>query len=237
MTSSVRNNLFAVLVCTIVATIQGCAPSRFVRPLNKGATAISANIGGPLIQYGSGVIPLPLSSIAVGHGYSNNVTGFAGLHTTALLFGVIQTDIGVVKKITNQNKWLPAISVSPVANMMFDKWEKKFSFFPQVDAHAYWEYGKKKSMAYAGISNWIDLHSKRADGRPQTTHWLPTMQAGNTFCSNNWAYTVELRWVAPNQSNKNLIVEYKAPGNSGAMGVYFGVTRSLGRKKTTDEKK
>src|ERR1022692_1070902 len=120
-----------------------CAPARYVKPLDKGQTAVSASFGGPLILYGNTTIPVFLTSLAAGYGFNAGLTGFAGLHTTSLLFGVFQTDLGIVKQLRKQDGWIPGVTVSPVANLMIDKWQGKFSFFPQLDANAYWNYPRK----------------------------------------------------------------------------------------------
>jgi len=227
-----HNFLFTISSILVFAS---CSPARFVKPLDKGQTAVTVNIGGPLIDYSGTTIPVPLSSVAVGHGYTKDVTGFAGLHTTALLFGVLQADIGVVKELVKQKKLVPGISVSPVANIMFDKWDHRFSFFPQVDAHAYWNYLKKPHYAYVGLSNWFDLHNKLDNGEPQNYHWMPIIELGNTFVKRKWNYTLELKYIAPNRRNIS-IVDYAGIGNPdtntgtgqrGAIGFYIGVTRKF----------
>jgi hypothetical protein len=211
-------------ITILIFLFGSCAPARYVRPLAKGETVGSATFGGPLIGYSGATIPIPLLGIAAGHGFKDDLTGFAGLHLTSLAFGVVQVDAGIVKGLRKPDKWIPGVSISPVANIMFDKWQGKFNFYPQADANAYWNYGKRKHYCFVGLSNWFDLHSTRAEGQPQTTHWLPIIQAGNTFCSKKWAYTMELKYIAPNTSNQDLVVSYASPGKKGTIGFYIGVT-------------
>jgi hypothetical protein len=229
-----RNTLLP-LIALIVVLFARCSPARFIKPLDKGQTAVTATFGGPFINYSGTAIPVPLTSVAAGHGYTNDLTGFAGLHTTALAFGVVQTDIGVVKELMKQKNWQPGISVSPVANMMFDKWQHQFSFFPEIAAHAYWNYPKKPHYAYVGFSNWFDLHSTLSNGEPQTYHWMPIIELGNTLVKHKWSYTVELKYMAFNRRNIS-IIDYTGIGNPdnstgigqrGAIGFYIGVTRSF----------
>jgi hypothetical protein len=215
---------FACIMC-FAWLFASCAPTRFVKPLKKGQTAITASLGGPLILYGKTTIPVPLTSIAIGHGYENNITGFAGLHTTALLFGVLQTDIGMVKQLHKQDGWVPGISISPVLNLMIDKWQGKLSVFPEVDAHAYWSYSKRQHYAYVGISNWFDLNTKRSEGDVQKTHWFPVLQLGNTIVRPKWSYSLEVKY-APH-INSPVVVDFQGLGYKTAIGAYFGVTRNL----------
>ena len=210
-----------------ILLLGSCAPARYVRPLEKGKTEATATFGGPLINYSGSTIPVPLLGFAAGHGFTDDLTGFAGIHATSLAFGVLQVDAGVVKGLWKPHKWIPGVSISPVVNMMFDKWAGKFSLFPQADANAYWNYGKKKHFCYLGLTNWFDLHKTGADDQPQTTHWLPVWQAGNTLVRKKWEYTVEVKYIAGNYSNRSIVVTYLSPGSSGALGLYIGVTRKF----------
>ncbi len=222
----VKSGLYCCIALLAIA-FASCAPARYVRPLEKGQSKVSATFGGPLINYSGTTIPAPLLGFAAGHGFKDGLTGFAGLHATSLAFGVLHVDAGVVKGLLKPNGWIPGVSASPVANMMFDKWEHKFSFFPQADINAYWNYGKKKHYCYLGLANWFDLHSTRAEGEPQTKHWLPVVQVGNTLAAKKWEYTLELKYIAPNYSNRDIVVPYISAGNTGAIGIYIGVTRKF----------
>jgi hypothetical protein len=214
-------------VFAILIIFGSCAPARYVKPLAKGQTVATASFGGPLIHLSKITFPMPLTSVAVGHGFKDDLTGFAGLHITSLAFGVFQTDLGIVKGLVTQKGWRPGVSVSPVVNLMFDKWQQKFSFFPQLDAHAYWNYKKKPHYAYVGMSNWFDLHTTRAEGEPQKTHWVPVLELGNTLVRRKWDYTLEIKYLAPNYSRKRLVVDYQGLGQNGSFGVYIGVTRKF----------
>jgi hypothetical protein len=219
-------NCFLLLsgIALCARLITGCAPTRFVKPLVPGTTAIGASFGGPAIKYSGAPIPVPLSSVMAGYGFREDITGFAGINTTSLAFGVLHTDVGMVKKVFMQDAWRPAIVVSPVVNMMFDRWDHKFSLFPQLDAHFYWHYLQKPNYFYLGISNWFDLNSKRSMGDVQKDHWVPIIDVGHRWIKPRWDYIVEVKYIAPNHSNKDIVVEYIAPGTQGALGVYFGVT-------------
>src|SRR5438045_2955657 len=103
---------FSLLVMT------ACAPTRFVQPLPKDHYAATASLGGPLITYSDMTIPMPLSSLALGYGIGDKTTVFGGLHTTALAFKDIQFDLGAVHELLAQDKYIPAISVAPVVNLV-----------------------------------------------------------------------------------------------------------------------
>ncbi len=54
------------IVVFIGIIFQNCAPTRFVKPLDKNQNAISANLGGPLIHFGKAVTPIPFTSFMYG---------------------------------------------------------------------------------------------------------------------------------------------------------------------------
>ena len=95
-----------ILIAACVFAISSCAPSRYVRPLEEGQKAITGNLGGPLIKFSGMTIPLPLTAISLGYGLKDNLTIYGGVHTTALSFGVIQGDFGVVKEFINLTQCL-----------------------------------------------------------------------------------------------------------------------------------
>jgi hypothetical protein len=78
---------------------------------------------------------------------------------------------------------------------------------------------------YVGFSNWFGLQTVRGDGTSQENNWVPIIQLGNTFVRKKWHYTIEVKYIAPNYSNQDLVVTYNGIGNNGASGLYFGVTR------------
>jgi len=217
-----------VIIC-MVWLFASCAPSRYVKPLDKGQTAVTATLGGPLILYANTTIPVPMTSLAVGHGFTDDLTGFAGIHTTSLLFGVMQTDIGLVKQVSAQHGWLPGITVSPVVNLMMDKWAGIFSCYPQLDANAYWNYPKRPHYVYFGVSNWFDIDTRTSED-PQKSHWLPMLQLGNTMVTKKWMYTLEFKY-AP-RINDPVVVAYQGFGQATALGVYIGVTRKIFNPKS-----
>ena len=210
-----------------VALLLSCNATRLVKPLETKQVQVGASVGGALIQLGSATLPIPLTSVYGAYGMREKTTAFGSLHTTALLFGVFQTDIGITHRLLKQRQWIPAISLSPIANIMMDRWEGRFSLYPQLDIHAYWEYGSKKHFFYTSVNNWFELRNQRAHGEVQQTHWLPSLAMGHQWTGKKYSLQVETKYLAPNQSNQNLVVDYVSPSNRGALGVYVAVARKF----------
>ncbi len=212
-----------------------CAPSRFVKPLEKGSHAIQVHLGGPIAKVpGVGAIPLPLTSVGYGYGLKENLTLFGNVHPTAMMFGVGQLDIGSV--------WCPwrkesmGITLQPTLNLAMDFYTGAKRFWPQLDVNYFWDYARlrtkpsssrglqKSRTLYAGMSHWIDPYPTESQGRKNQQFWIPSLQLGHLWQRNQWVYQVELKALAPIYSNENIVVDYPSfLGNRGAAGLYFSV--------------
>ena len=216
-----------LLVPLLVALLASCAPARFVKPLDDGQQAVALSVGGPLIGYGNSTIPMPLLSAAYGYGFDSTFTGFGGLNFTSGLYGNVQLDLGVTKKLFSQKGYAPALSITPVANIIYRNKDAK-KFYPQLDINAYWEVNHRRNLIYAGISNWFELSGNKAYDKEQSNHWLLTPQVGHSFLRRKWDLTIEAKVIAPHISYQSNVVEYKSPfGKNGAFGIYFGYTRKF----------
>ena len=114
-----------------------CAPTQIVRPLQKDEKMISLSLGGPFIGYSGINIPMPLTTLHYAQGVTNKTTAFASLHTTSLLYGVFQTDLGICQSLYYNKSLRIGFSANPILNMAIDRWEKKFKLWPQLDLNAY----------------------------------------------------------------------------------------------------
>jgi hypothetical protein len=231
----------------ILIGLASCAPARFVEPLKKGQQIITGNFGGPVAKIpGIGNIPIPYTAIGYGRGLTNKTTVFVNLHTTSLLFGIGQTDLGVSQSIWKNDKM--GFSAQGSMNILVDFYTGANRFWPQVDANYYFKYGKHSkpvyldatrfggvkiesnnyNFFYIGVSNWIDPYKTESQGRPNAQFWIPSVQLGHQWIRTKWSYQAELKMLAPNQSNQNIVVNYPSLlNNRGALGLYFGITYHL----------
>jgi len=224
---SINKLLKFIRIIALLIFFQSCAPSRVVRPLKKGEMQVSVNWGGPLLGFAGTTIPMPLSSISYAQGVTNEVTLFGGFHSTALLYGVFQTDLGACLSLYHPDSSQFGISVNPVINMAYDKWEGNFKLWPEVDISTYWEFQPNKSFVYLGVSNWFELTSERAHEQTQENRWLINPHLGYTYIRKNWNYNIESKWLVPNVNTKPNVVDYKGLNGKGGVGIYFTLTRKL----------
>ncbi len=211
----------------ILLLLASCAPMRFVKPLDKNQQAVNLSLGGELIKYNSATIPIPFLTANYGYGIDSSLTGFASLNITSALFGNFHLDLGATKQLLKQKEYYPAIVVAPAFDFIYRN-KNAVKFYPQLALNAFWEYGKKKNLVYAGIDNWFELATKKAYGQKQENHWFFMPALGHSFCGKKGSFTTEVRVIAPNLSNEKLVVEYQTPfGTHGAFGVYIGYTRKF----------
>ena len=219
-------------ILIVVIGFSSCAPTRYVKPLKEDQIAINGSFGGPLINVFGASIPIPLTSVGVGYGVSEKVTGYVSLQTTTLFYGVVHLDGGLnlnILKTDSMNRLIPGISAGVGLNAIYNLWDKGFKVFPMLDVNAYWDYSRKKeNFAYIGLNNWIDMSTTRVHRVPQENHWIFSPAIGHVFANEKWDFTTEFKWLAPSYSNQKLVVDYVKPtGTKGAMGIYLGLNRKF----------
>lgn len=230
---------FSPLLVAILS--YSCAPTRFVKPLKKEQKAVSGTLGGALINQFNIVMPIPLTEITGGYGITDNLTAFGSLHTTALLFGVVQLEAGVLKsfiKPDEKGRYKPGFSATFNNNFAVDVWEGNMKYWPQVDANLFWDYkfqlpkgesGKYKvNNVYLGISNWFELSKYRSHEELQKNHFIFSPHVGHRWERAKWDYTFEAKFLAPYLSNQDMVVDYFKPqGKRGAIGAYITILRKF----------
>ncbi|MFM7725923.1 MAG: hypothetical protein ACKO7B_04420 [Flavobacteriales bacterium] len=216
-----------ILLFLALALIAACSPVTLVKPLEKNQWAASATLGGPLIGFGSAVIPVPFTSLGAAYGINERTSVSARIHTTAALFGVAQIDAGYLRQIRKQQGAIPGISAMGQGTFMVDRWKGIARFYPQLDLNAWWDVGQKGHYCYTGLSSWYELQSKGTGDRNQPANWIPAWNVG--FCREHirWSTRFELKYMAPFSSHESLTVDYKAPGSAGAVGVFVGFMRKF----------
>lgn len=217
---------FAVLMMAIVT--MSCSTTRIVKPLAKKEVAVGFDFGGPIIDFAGAKIPIPFTSLSGAYGIDSAMTVWGGLHTTSLAFENLQVDAGIIRDIIPARGRIPGFSIAPVANMIVNLKQGDFRIYPELDLNVHWQYSlKRQHYMYFSLSNWFDPWAKRAHGEPNKGFYAPNLALGHTFVTNKMRYTLELRWLAPNASNRNLVVSYNGIGGQGSMAFYFGIYRKF----------
>ena len=207
--------------------LNGCASSRIVQPLNQGQWQATLSAGGPIIQGTDTTLPLGFSSASVAYGASQNTTAFAGMGLSTEARDIHHFDAGITHELLTPFDYQPGITVTPQFNVFRDKGGKDTLFYPQFDINAYWLSTFRYDFYYLGMSNWVELNTKKAHQQKQTNHWIPSIHAGYTFQERNYSLNFELKYIAPNRSNQNQLIEYIGIKNQGVLGAYLSVSRKF----------
>lgn len=222
------------IVFGLYLTLFSCAPSRFVNTLPEGETQVGFSLGGPMQNLFGLTIPTPYSSVVVGHGLRDDITLYGGLHTTALVFNTLQTDLGVTKRLYQSDSsqlWIPDLSGSFTLNTLLEMKDGAFDLFPQIDLNAVWKYGENKNnFFYLGVSNWFDLSKNKAHGEPKDKPIIFNPHIGNTWQKNKWSLTVEYKVMGLMESNQDIVVSYaKWHGKYSAPGIFIGCSKKINK--------
>ena len=218
---------FRIIALFLICFLISCAPARFVKPLQKKEHAANLSLGGPLIKFGTATIPIPFIMANYGYGIDSTLTGFASFNITSALYGNFQMELGASKQVLKQHKYVPALSLTPIANIIYKNKDAK-KLYPQLAINAFWEYGKRKNIVYVGMDNWFELASKRQFEIKQKNRWIFMPMIGHSVVGKKWNFNIEAKVIAPNLSNEKLVVDYVTPFNTkGAFGIYLGLTRKF----------
>lgn len=215
------------LIILFPVLFQYCAPARFVKPLEKGKKALAFSFGGPLIKYSGAAIPIPFSTLAGGYGLAEHCTLFAGIHTTSLVFGNLQADVGATFGLPFKNKtW--GMSVSPALQAALAAGKKgTVRVWPSADLNWYKHFSGRMSFLYAGVNSWFELAGSRSDGLTQQRHLIPNLQAGYVFVKSKWDHQLEFKYLGAGIPNLPNVVEYIGAGGMGSFGIYYSVIRKF----------
>ncbi len=227
-----KNYSIAFIIMCVYLVVFSCAPSRFVNTLPKGETQLGFSLGGAMQNLFDLTVPTPYSSLVIGHGLRDGLTIYGGIHTTALVFNTLQTDLGVTKRLyhsTTPKFWIPDLSGGFTINSFIEMKDGACDVFPQIDFNAIWKYGDKKShFFYLGVSNWIDLNKYKAHDELQNKKIIINPHLGNTWQNNKWSFTIEYKILALMQKNENVVVNYaKWHGKYSVPGIFIGFTRKI----------
>lgn len=216
-----------ISVATLIFLIQQCAPVRFVKPLQKKEQAVSLSFGGPIIKFSGAPIPIPFTSLSYGLGLSNSITGFGSLHTTSLLFGNLQSDIGTSIKLYEKDKQF-GLSCSPTLQLaMHIKSSKTFRVWPSLDLNAYYFLKNKPSYFYCGLNSWFELSNYKAHQEKTQQRVLPNFNFGFMNVREKWRHQFQLCYLAIGTANLPGVVDYIGISGKGTLGFHYALIRTF----------
>ncbi len=217
----------SLIVACVLFIIQNCAPSRFVKPLQKKEHAASFTFGGPLITFAAAPIPIPFTTLGYGYGLNDNITLYSNLHSTSLLFGNLQTDIGSTINIYKK-EYKFGITTSPALQIAYNfRNNTGFRVWPSLDINTYFHFNEKPSYAYTGINSWFELSSKKAHNETQNQHIIPNIHLGYMLVKTKWQHQFQFSYLALGISNTPGVVDYIGISGKGSFGFYYSLIRKF----------
>jgi hypothetical protein len=214
------------LVLVVSVAFHNCAPARYVKPLAKNEQAAGFSFGGPIIGYAGAAIPLPFTTLSYARGINNELTAFAGLHTTSLAFGNFQTDLGITYGFWKKENMGLSGSIAAQFATGIGK-AKSTRLWPSADLNFYYHPKGKNSYAYAGTGSWFEFAKTRAHGVAQETRSMQNMHLGYQFVNQKFSHQLEFQYVGAGRATLPGVVDYKGISGKGAFGFYYGVIRKF----------
>lgn len=230
MRNLIVSNPAVVFVAAVGLLALSCSSIRQVQPLDVGQSAVHATLGGPIADVGRIYIPLPLLSLGYNYGLVKSVDVEAGVGITHALFGIMAIDLGANWRPIVSNGLIPGVIVSPQAHIMTDFKPSSLRVYPALNLTGWWNH-RDWLYPYLGIENWVEYHTQRTDGNPQTHHWLIAPYLGVTLTHGAWEYQVEGLVYEPNLRNDNGAPARIGFGAYGSLGVFLGAGYEFGKKK------
>jgi hypothetical protein len=219
---------FTLLFFSLI--LVACNSTRVVKTLEKGEQQLTGSLGGPAIMFSGVPMPLPLSSVGYAVGLDTGLTFAGGLNTTSLLFGNAQVDLtlGINAFKTENEKF--GLTISPGLNLFYGFNGGDFSLYPQLEGVVWKEYGEKNNLFFGGLGTWVELDREKAHGEVQVHELMPYITLGHQFTGKKWNVQLEARYIGFTYPNDNIVVDYLGPFSTGTSGIYFGVSRKLGKQ-------
>ncbi len=231
--------LLALALLASVAT--GCATFPAARPLEPGYHEVGVSIGGPVLRFGDGAIPVPNINVQGRHGVAApldrplDVT--YGVNLVGLPFGILEGHVGASWLLVHQKGPMPALAIADKQffatnalglrnkpDAVHQGWAAN-----QLELYLSWEISSQ--LIYTGLTQYFDF------GNPQLTL---TPSVGAEFDTTpkkpgGLQLHLDLRWFAMTQVDQYDAIKW-FPRPLGAFGFGFGVSYVIApRRPATGE--
>lgn len=211
---SVTLGLVSAYLCGIL--LLGCSAGAPVRVLNKGATTVTACVGGPVVPASSPAGFIPYITTGAAHGVTHNLTVHANFHALMAAYTVLGIDAGASYRLLGARDAVPELTASARLIMFTDFYSLQSSrVYPDVAANASWEVAEN-TLLYVGSH--VTL-------QPQPWLILVSPMTGIKFpLSSRVRVQGEFIWQAANAFTAYGVFKgQNSIGNYGSAGGFIGV--------------
>lgn len=212
------------MLAQVLFTVLACAPTRALAPLQAGQSALTASIGGPIVEVYGAPLPLPISSIGYVRGLDGKTNGHATVYPTNLaLFGVFGFDLGVSRELVMPGGARPRVMADLTEYTFFGNAAEGdpkggFRTFPDVSFIASWPIGPEdhaRTVPYVGIDQFVQPFP--------SFRWVPSLVVGDELrIGRHFGLQLETKWMAPLSDTDPVVPHWYGLANHGAFSVQIG---------------
>jgi hypothetical protein len=217
-----KHLLLAALPAVVLLAAARCGTVTAVTPLNRGESALSASLGGPVTNVSGMNIPLPYAVARYRYGLTDQAGIYAGVHLLAAGLGVAGFDVGFSYHFLQQQGLIPTVGAIAGITALIKPGGGE-AMFPQLDLVASYRMGDRFTT-YFGSQSMYQFQSK-----PNVV-LAPFIGTGWRI-SDPLSLNLEAKWYAPTEKTEPRIVDYSLPiSNHGAVGFVLGANWLFGGK-------
>ena len=217
-----KHLMLAALPAVILLAAARCGTVTAVTPLDRGESALSASVGGPVANLNGMNIPLPYAVARYRYGLTDQAGICAGVHLLAAGLGVAGFDVGFSYHFLQQRDWIPTVGAIAGVTALI-KPAGGEAMFPQLDLVASYRLNDHFTT-YFGSQSMYQLQST------PSVVLAPFVGTGWRI-SDRFSLNLEAKWYAPTEKTEPRIVDYSLPiGNHGAVGFVLGASYGFGGK-------
>jgi len=147
------------------------------------------------------------------------------LHTTSLLFGTVQLETSANTSLYRFDK--SGFSANWGAYTFYGLREGGMAFYPFAELNYYQHYNEKQNYLYLSFTALMELHRNKAFDEPVSKRLIPNLTMGHRWVKEKHEFGLELKYLSFNKDNRNIVVDYMAPGNKGSLGLYLSYTKKF----------
>jgi hypothetical protein len=212
----------------LVAGLAGCTQSHIVRPLGKGNGVVNASLGGPFVHVFGLDIPAPIFTAGGGYGVRDDLDVYANLDVTALAFGLLHVEPGVVlHPVIRESGAIPTVSVGASLHLITDFRDARA--VPNLMGALAWRY--KRHMLYVGGDLGFGFGASREDGERAFRFLGGPFVGGEVRAGKRVGLALELKWLAPQSNVAFAAPEWVSPGSQGYFSLLIGINVYIGDVK------
>ncbi len=217
-----KHLILAALSTVILLAAARCGTVTAVTPLDRGESALSASVGGPVANVSGMNIPLPYAVARYRYGLTDQAGIYAGVHLLAAGLGVAGFDAGFSYHFLPQQGLIPTVGAIAGITALI-KPDDGEAMFPQLDLVASYRLNDHFTT-YFGSQSMYQLQST-----PNVV--LAPFVGTGWHISDPFSLNLEAKWFAPTEKTEPRIVDYSLPiGNHGAVGFVLGANYGFGGK-------